>query len=288
MAEKGQIAWGADSLTTGGGLVDDVDAEFTNCKFMRTDYGGKSDQEVTVFSSELKFADEDTGEEQEVEQMWSCGHADLVPSEDGETEAEEGPYLINIGKAKGVNASSNFGMLVSSISMAGFPGDRFDGSAACMNGLVAHVQRVEIERKGLKKKKGEEDRKHEVLTVTNIISMPWEKKGAGNKAGGSGVSGGGSKGKTTATSKSKSSAAAKGSEAEDNPVVEEAEGIVMEILGDKGGSVTKVALVGSAFKLLKGNENRSAISKLLADADFLGGEDRPWSFDGKKLELVEE
>ena len=66
-------------------------------------------------------------------------------------------------------------------------------------------------------------------------------------------------------------------------MTEEAAGILMAILENKGGTVAKMSIPPASFKLLAGNPNRSEILNLLADDEFLGVEDYGWSFDGKQV-----
>jgi hypothetical protein len=269
MAEKGKVAWGAENLTEGGGLIDDADVLFKNCKFEITDYNGASDEEVTVFSADL--IDQET--EEEITQMWSVGHKDLKPSEDGEEEADEGQYLINVGKAKGVNSSSNFGMLISSASLQGFPQDKWTGEAGDLEGLIAHVDRVEVESNMKDRKTGKKEKKNrEVPVITAILKMPWDEEETDKK-------GGKEKGKAAEKSKETKAKPVGGGDIDDA-----AAETVMTLLAEKGGSMTKAALIGAAFKTLKGNKDRAKISNLIGKDAWLS-DDKPWGYADGKLTI---
>jgi len=277
MAEKGKVAWGAENLTEGGGLIDDADVMFKNCKFEITDYNGASDEEVTVFSADL--IDQET--EEEVTQMWSVGHKDLKPSEDGEEEADEGQYLINVGKAKGVNSSSNFGMLISSASLQGFPQDKWTGEAGDLEGLIAHVDRVEVETNMKDRKTGKKEKKNrEVPVITAILKMPWDEEETGKKGGkGKGKVAGKSK-ETKADTKTKPAGGGEGGGDIDDAAAE----TVMTLLAENDGSMTKAALIGAAFKTLKGNKDRAKISNLIGKDAWLS-DDKPWNYADGKLTI---
>jgi len=276
----GQIAWGSDSLLEGGAF-EDGQYEFSDCKFIKTDYEGQIEDLITVFQSTL--IDED-GEERE--QSWSVGGKGfLVPSSDGENEADDGPYLIttNDAKCRGVHNQSNFGMLVASMGLVGFPADKFDGSAPCLDGLVADMVQEEIERKGLKPIKGQEDKKHYAVIVKEIHKFPWDeaKAAAKGKAATKTAAKTATKGKTAAAAKGKTATT------ESDDIADECVGLILGIISEKGGSISKGALAGAVFKATAGNPNRNALVKMCGDAAFLGEEERPWEFEGNMLKLAE-
>ena len=286
MVDKGKVSWGANNLVVGGGGAPDGMYDFGNCRFMRTNYNGKLDEEVTVFAADLLDAE---GEEHP--EMWTVGHDDLRPSTDGETEAEEGPYLINIGDARGVNNNSKFGRLVASLGLAGFEDDKFDGSAPAFNGMNAEMVNEEVTYKAFKKKggkKGEkegdgQDQKRTVLIVKSINRFPWDAPAKPTAKGKPGAAKPGAASKPATTNKAAGKPAPEVDEEISNEVME----MMLEVLEEKGGSVSKSALAGIAFKKLAKSPNRSAIVKLLGNAEFLGAEDNPWVFDGTTISLPE-
>ena len=73
-----------------------------------------------------------------------------------------------------------------------------------------------------------------------------------------------------------------GSNSSSSDISEEAEGTVLEILGESDGSLRKVTMLAKAQKALKGNPNRVEVVKVLSNDEFLSSSDL-WNFDGKEL-----
>ena len=74
-------------------------------------------------------------------------------------------------------------------------------------------------------------------------------------------------------------------------LVDQAVDTLMEILSDEDamekykGKLNKKAINIVVFKALKGDPNKQAIMKLVIDEDFLGSDDRVWTFNAKKGEI---
>jgi hypothetical protein len=197
---------------------------------------------------------------EEVEQYFSCGkESDWIPSKDGSR-------LMAVGRATGINTSSNFALLLASMVNAGYPEDKMTDSIKDFIGLNANWMRVPApKRPGLKQKEGQEQKERTILTVGDIIQLPWEKKPkAGSKA---------------PAKAAKGKAAAKDEEEDEGgDLEEEASTLIMEVLVEQDGEVIKQQLPKFLFPKLKGNPNMKAILQLVQSDDFLGGE-VPWSYE---------
>jgi len=232
MSKKERVSFDPRKLAAGGGLLDDVNVEFTECRFEMFDYGGKAPEAPSFHA---KLVDIDDGEEHE--QYWSIGKAS-----DWEI-IEDGAALYPAGKkVKAVNVSSNFGQLLVSLGNAGFPSEIMDkGSVFALNGLKAHVIRVEMKRKGLKRSAEQEEKGYEqtCLTVDEIIALPGEA----------------------------ASAAAETQAASEDEVVEAAVKFVTGVMGDEG--VAKKDLPKLAFDKIKDEDARNAILEYIFSDEFL-------------------
>jgi len=261
-----------ESFTEGGGLIDDVDVTFEECRFEMFDYQGAM---APPGSPSLKVVMK-TEEDEKMDQYYSMGAAkDWLPSEDG-------TQLVSVGSASGIRASSNGGIFLKSLIDAGFPADKIGSDISVIDGLRCHVIRVpEPARSGLKKTKKQEEREEKygpktILVVSEILTLPWEKEKPKGKAKPAGK---------PAAAKSKAAPAP-------TPVQEEAEGdgldsavnAIMGILAESG-TATKKELPGKLFQVLKDDPNRNEAIKMAFDDDFLADEDRPWTFSDGTLVL---
>lgn len=227
----------------------------TDAEFAIWNYGGEGpDTPAAKFTIQPEEGDE-------VEQYFSCGReSDWMPSKDGSR-------LLAVGRATGINTSSNFALLLASMVNAGYPEDKMTDSIKDFIGLSANWMRVPApKRAGLKPKEGQEDRVKTILTVGDIIKLPWEKAG---KADGK------------ATAKGKSAAAAK--EEGGGELEEEATTLVMEAVMDAGGELIKQKLPSALFPKLKGNPNMKALLQLVQSDDFLAS--GPWSYADGELTM---
>lgn len=251
-----------ETFSAGGGLLDDVTVEIKSCTFEMYDYGGASPAAPGLV---LIMQPVDGGEE--VDQFFSAGNAkDWEPSKDGSRLIPTDPE-----RSKSFNKGSNLGILIRSIVEAGFPPDQMDDDVTVFEGMVAHMVRVPApKRSGLNRSPRADGKKYEDmnLVVDNIISLPGE------------------------------AASADGGSDDSKPGVDSdfesmAEGVVMEALADseKEGvtkvksKVTKKELMSLGFKVIKADDelkdHRNDIVKLLILDDFLGHEDRVWTFNPK-------
>lgn len=243
-----------------GGLVDDIDVDIKEAKFIEWDYNGNIAS--PVLGMELTLID---AEGKDYQQVFSAGDLKrLQPSEDGKR-------AIAVGGATGLNANSNAVAFLASLIDAGFPEEKFaEGDISVMEGANVHVLRkAQPTRKGIAAQNAN-GREATVLLVTKINRLPGEgKKGVARP--------------TTTTTASKT--ASKPTPAESSDVETEAAETIIAMLEANGGEVTKSSVGAKSFKLLSKNPNRPAILKLMTDDDWLesSGESFGWTYDGKTI-----
>lgn len=244
-----------ETFLEGGGLVDDVDVIIKDSKFTMWDYNGKIANPAPALCLTMEV------EEEEVQQYYSMGSSkDWLPSEDG-------TQLFSVGTATAIRKTSNGGIFLTSLIDAGFPVEDLGDDISVLNGLQAHMIRVPApKRSGLKQ--GEKKYEQTILVVSEIISMPGEKK----KPAGAPKS----KSKTASRPKSKPKAAPK----DEGDVGDKANMAILTILEEEG-TVTKKDLPGKLFQTLKSDPDRNAIIKLAFDDEFLGN--GPWTFEDGTL-----
>lgn len=280
---------------TSGGLLDDVDVTFESSRFVEWDYNGTIDRPVLALLVVMKYADPATGQEASADQYYSAGELSrFYPSEDGS-------HAVAVAGSKGLAGGTNSAILIKSVIDAGFPVDQFgDGDVSRMEGLVAHINRIAQPKRG-GRITGQTQSGYEatVAVVTKIHQMPWEAAAPQSRPAPKAMA---ARAGAGAPASSKSGPAVPGRAApgvgrpappragtpttaaqEASDVTEEAAGILMAILENKGGTVAKMSIPPASFKLLAGNPNRSEILNLLADDEFLAVEDYGWQFDGKQV-----
>lgn len=150
----GIVKFGLDNFVQGG-LIQDVDVEFTNSRFEWFDYQGKADQ-IVAFASDLVKEDGET-----VTQHWPIGgkDTDLKPTDDGRS--IESPTNISLKRG------SNFHTFLMEAGNHGI--DVKDGiaDAGIFNGLKAHIIRIPV-----KSGQGADGKNREVLVISKVIQMP--------------------------------------------------------------------------------------------------------------------
>lgn len=124
------VSWELESFEQGG-LLNDVDVEFTNCRFEMFDYKGKADP-IVAFAVDLKLDGGDVNE-----QFWSCGgkDTDMKPSDDGQTIESDAGVTLKKGSA--------FHALVTELVKFGVDSKLF-AKAGNLTGLRAHMVRRKL------------------------------------------------------------------------------------------------------------------------------------------------
>jgi len=242
-----------------GGLIDDVDVTFKECRFDTFDYNGTVDPPVPALKAVMEVDEGD-----EATQYYSMGSPnDWTPSEDG-------CNLVAIGKATNIRMSSNGGVFLKALVDAGFPADKLADDISVLDGLQAHMIQVPApKRAGLKKREREDGREFAdtVLVVSEIKTLPWEKskpKGAPatKKAGA----------KKTSPKPKAASKDTSGSE----DVEGKTTALILGIL-ESEGTVAKKDLPAAIFREAKEDPDRNMMVKTSFDEKFLA--DGPWTYE---------
>ena len=255
------VSLNPEDFAAGGGLIDDVDVVLVSCLFDMFDYNGTVQPGVPSLRLELE-----AGMDENIIQFYSMGNAnDWLPSDDGS-------QLVAVGKAANIRLTSNGGILLKSMIDAGFPAEKLTDDITILDGMEVHMIRVPApERPGLKNKK-EKKFEDTLLIVSEIKTLPWEKKAAKATTKAKPV------GAPAAAKAKKETAKAKPEVAEegDDAVSDAAVAAVLAILAEEG-TITKKALPGKIFQTEKENPDRNAIVKLVFDDEFLGA--GPWEYE---------
>lgn len=256
------------------GLIDDFDALFKELRFTLESPPGyaekSSNDRVSLFVKAILV---DQSDQKEYEHFWSAGDSSrFMPSEDG-TSANR------MKGSGGLGNSTNLAIVMRSIVDAGFPEDKITAEITCFEGMVAHMKRIAVARKGLLKQEGQ--REQTCLAVEKILKMPWENKQAAARP---------TAAKSSPTT-SKATGAVTPSSNGDADVSDEALEVLMEVVEAEGKPVKKSALAVKSFKVLANHkESRTAILTLFKDDDMLlalaeaGG----LTFDGETIAAAAE
>jgi len=254
-----------DSIS--GGLFDDKTCTWADVKFEMYDYNGKSDP-APVLSVTLLVDGDDP-----YTQKYSVGQAKFwAPTADGKwitplTETE-----------KQIRKSSNLHYVMMSLKQAGLPWSMMAAKdVTALNGLVAHMRRKEIsgredfqaqnttqKRRGADGKEYERDNK--VLLVENIVSLPGEKKTAGDapKPAAKG-------GKKAASKKAEEAPAAVAKAAPSGDAASKAKDFITKQVMAGGGKVEKKSLPDAAFQVLATDPDRNAVLSIIFNNETILG-----------------
>lgn len=285
------ISLAPDTFNEGGGLLDDVDVMFASLKFTTWDYG-KADQKQQTF---LKIDVLPEGTQDIVEQYWKVADiVDWLPSADGET---VNPQSDKAKASGGIWRGSNAAIFLSTLVKAGVPSIKLASEKISdLAGVKVHLARVKRETLlhdlGMKRdRKATDDRENLVLTVTKLISAPWDSATAQSPA--------------VATKRQVAANIAAPAPAKRDPIPSTNgtfdDGalamLVLQVLGEHGGTLKKLPLMQEVFKVSNagavpvdakdpdGKPARQTVSqRVFADA-FL--ESQPyWKYDGGTITLL--
>ena len=165
------ISLGTETYTEGGGgFLDDVDVQFLSLKF-RTSEGTPYDKAGRKIVPLLQVDLLPEGTEDVRSQFYSCGDmANWAPSPDGET------LVAQSAKAKesgGIGKSCNAAMFLLSLVQAGVPNAKLSSEKISdLVGIKAHMVLTKRPKDNIKRDEGAKE--PQVLTVSKLISVPWE------------------------------------------------------------------------------------------------------------------
>lgn len=254
---SGAISMKLDSFVQGG-LLDDVDATFSNTRLeLKTLGAGK---EGVYVCADLTV----DGDDSVHEQFFRAGNAEHFGiSEDDDK------FIVATGEKGGLIKGTNWHRLWASLVKLGLSEAEYDKKGvACLDGLKAHLVRVPVpenERRGMVTDDGK--KAADPLIATKIITFP-----------------GGKAGKATTTTKAAPKAKKVEEETEEtgDGEVSELDAALREIVTKAlaKGAVNKKKLVSPAYSGLDAKQ-RSAGSKRVVEDEFLieGAGEGLWEFD---------
>ena len=250
-----------------GGLLNNADVECTEFEFVSTDLNGNASEEFTALRIVMMKLDDADGKEHE--QFLSVGgDGDFQPSKDH-------AYLVAAGERSVLNSNSNFALFMQSMEKLGVPKEKYDEDISSLNGCKVHIMRVPDPRhmeggrgpkRGSREVEGDakQDRPKEILVVSNILEMPWDKKGGK----------GGKKTTTKKTEKPKTSKASKATEddgdedeAGDDDANAAAIALITKLVVKNGGEMDLDELGVQVFQTAP-KAMRKDITALIQDDDF--------------------
>ena len=264
-----------------GGLADDFDGTIEKARFVPWDYNGNIDHHVLAVAITIKPDDEDA-----FVQHYSAGDLEqFVPSQDGETsvdlengegEALEGEYALQVGKKEALASSSNFAQFIGAAVEAGFPVADITAACSFLEGHKGHFNRIpQKKRSGLvqseeQQKKG---RASEILVMTEY---------KGKASGGAKASGVKSKpgSKPAAKPESKASAPAGGGDL-DSQIAD----VIVAEIKKADGTLPKSKVAQAVLKAFTGADKAKAV-KRAAEVEFLNSQEERWVFDADSATLI--
>lgn len=246
----------------GGAVPVDRNLTWKECRFNLFDYTRKDGTVVaTTTAARITYQDDDG---QEFVQQYSAGDPDrFIPSQDGKT-------LVPVGTAQVLSKSSNFFILMNALINAGFPENRLGEDISVLDGLYTYnIGLPEPKRAGLVRQAVEGARERVLSVPSQILRLPWEKKGKVAPA----------RGKAAAVP-----AADAGGEGETgDEITKKALDFVSKHLGPSG-VVTRQQLAVSIFKDLAKDPDKDAVATLIFKPEFAGALlANGYKVDGEKI-----
>jgi hypothetical protein len=257
MSDKERVSFNPDNVSSGG-FIDDIVVEFTNCRTEVTDYEGRAQTAVPCFIADLKDPEADADAEGAVQiAYWKAG--------DPEAWDTDGEGFIPIGKPEKLNEKAKFIEFVQSCVSSGFDAEKVGNDVTIFEGMVAHVIDIETVYDDLKDEETGESVKVHNIIVDRIETFPYKdsKKAAKGKG------------------KDKAKAKVKKDDGGDK-ILEKAVDFVTDLLTAEDAledGYPKKELPKKCFTIMKGDKDAKAIVKFLYSDDFLGDEERPWSYE---------
>lgn len=232
---------------------DDIDVEITDAVVHKVDYTRKDGEQVAVGVTVCTLSFQPlVPDAQPFTEDYSVGA--MVPSEDGETEAESGEYAVPVDAEKpfeGFADNSRLGIFFNHLSKAGFPDERFDASVKCVVGVKGHLRRIAPPSGG--------NSKRQIPVISKLLAD----SPAGAKAGG---------GKAT-------------------DIEALAKTFIGKVL-DKQSPIAKMKLGQAANKTFEGKPQKAEVVKTVLHDPFLkkGAAEGLWDYDGRQVskKVVEE
>jgi hypothetical protein len=244
---------------TSGGYLDDKDVTIVESRVVEFDFNGKADPTCCWMVQFRPDGGADDGEDDRTE-YYSIGPLTKFTPNSDNTRA-----VAVIPGAK-MNNKSKASMFARSLTEAGVA---LSADVSILDGKRVHVNVLPLP--AFTDKDGNKVDGKTVTAVTALLDG--DAPAAKPKA------------KVKGKAKAKAKAAPAAEDGGSSDTDEAAEGVVMGVLAEGGGTATKAGLPNAAFKAIKDTKVRNPVIKLVASDDWLGAEERPWSYDGGELTL---
>ncbi len=231
-------------MVEGGIIPQDVVVTFNEARFAKFDYLRKDGTvAATTIALRVKVKSEDGTD---YTMHYSVGDPkDFAPSEDGESPADEGPFVISLGERTALSKSSNFHLFLSNLVNAGFPESKIGADARVFEGMQAFMIAIpEPKRTGLARPTPAEGARERLISVPQtVIKLPWEKVAK----------------KTTGAATATAKTAPAGKAAPSPAVIKETIDFIMSKMGDES-SIERSDVASAVYSDLGKNPNREAIA----------------------------
>lgn len=251
----------------GGAVPVDKNLLWKEARFNKFDYIKKDGTIVaSTLALRVTYVDDDG---QEYVQQYSAGDLERFQP----NPADGGKTLIAVGTAQALSKSSNMYVMLNALINAGFPENRIpeDGNVSIFDGLYTYnIGLPEPKRSGLVRAavaEGEVARERVISVPSQILRLPWEKKGAKPAA-------------KAPTAKGKAPVA------ETEEVTDDITALAVAFVGKHlvDGETTRQKLAVAVFKDLAKDPNKDAIASLIFKPEFQGALlANGYSLDGEKI-----
>lgn len=229
----------------GGAVPVDMNLLWKECRFNLFDYAGKA---KATTAARIKYVS-DGGTE--YDQQYSVGDPErFIPSQDGKT-------LVAVGEAQSLSKSSNFSVLMNALINAGFPENKLpeSGDISVLDGLYTfNIGLPEPKRSGLARPVEEGARPKVMSVPSQILRLPWEKKGGKKVAA------------KVATEDEGGEEGGEGDEA----IAKKALDLVAKAVKTGGGTTTRQKIGVAVFKDLAKDPDKDAVASTIFSAEFQG------------------
>jgi hypothetical protein len=246
---------------TEGGYFDDKDCTIVKAEVVEFDYAGKSDGgPICALAVTLREDGEDTDENDRTEYYKIGELSKFTPSADRKN-------YIPVGSTTSMNKGAKAALFLKALKENGFEMSRLAKGIDGLEAVHGHVNIVPMPPiKGV-------ERDLKILIFTKLTDAPGAAKGKSARKTKA------EKGEAAETKVASPAAASAVDGAQDK-----AEEVIVGLITDKGGKVSKAAIPQAMFAAIKSDAQlRNACIALSGKVDWLSSGDRPWSYDGGEL-----
>lgn len=258
MADNQKLGSWDDADFTEGGFFDDKDGTIVKAEVVMFDYQGKADP-ITALHVEIRPDDAETDDDNRSEYYKIGTPQQFVPTSDGKNYAP-------VGTVTAMNKNCKAALFVRALKDKGFPLSKLAAGVNALEGLHCHFNIVPMP--DVKTADGTVKKDLKILVVTKIYDTPaaGAAKGASDKPKAKKPSE--SKAAAPATQTVNTAAPANGA-AVDPAAAEALTGVILAVLGEKGGKAPKTAIPGAVFAQVTDGALRTKVMSLFANVAWM-------------------